>query len=55
MVRDTVNRFEIGVPIGWRYGVPINRSVAFMAVREAQNEQDFLSVARIPSKTTFPS
>lgn len=41
MVRDTVNRFEIGVPIGWRYGVPINRSVAFMAVREAQNEQDF--------------
>lgn len=41
MVRDTVNRFEIGVPIGWRYGVPIIRSVAFMAVREAQNEQDF--------------
>lgn len=41
MVRDTVNRFEVGVPIGWRYGVPFNRSVAFMAVREAQNELDF--------------
>lgn len=39
-IRDTVNHFEIGVPIGWRYGVPVDKSLTFMALRQKQNDQD---------------
>jgi hypothetical protein len=39
-IRDTVNHFEIGVPVGWRYGVPVDKSVTFMALRQKQNDQD---------------
>ena len=39
-VRDTINHFEIGVPIGWKYGVPKNNSLAFMALREKVNADD---------------
>jgi hypothetical protein len=39
-VRDTVNHFEIGVPVGWRYGFPIDKSVTFVALRQKLDEQD---------------
>lgn len=39
-VRDTINHFEIGVPVGWRYGVPVDKSVEFVAFREIHDEQD---------------
>jgi hypothetical protein len=39
-IKDTVNHFEIGVPGGWRCGVPANKSVTFVAMRQKQNEQD---------------
>ncbi|MBJ6118111.1 hypothetical protein JAO76_07915 [Pontibacter sp. BT310] len=40
MVRDTVNGFEVGVPVGWRYGVPANQSVSFIALRQKGTEAD---------------
>jgi hypothetical protein len=40
IIRDTVNNFEIGVPIGWRYGVPEDNSVTFLALRKKQNDLD---------------
>ncbi|MEJ8802162.1 PsbP-related protein [Pontibacter sp. H249] len=40
MVRDTVNGFEVGVPVGWRYGVPANQSVNFIALRQKETEAD---------------
>jgi len=40
IIRDTVNHFEIGVPIGWRYGVPIEQTVSFMALRKKESDQD---------------
>lgn len=40
IIRDTVNHFEIGVPIGWRYGVPIEKTVSFMALRQKEHDQD---------------
>ena len=39
-VRDTINKFEVGVPIGWRYGVPENKSVDFIAFGQKINEAD---------------
>src|SRR5688572_4754708 len=39
-IRDTVNHFAIGVPVGWRYGVPTDKSVTFIALRQKLNEQD---------------
>lgn len=43
LVRDTVNNFEIGVPEGWQYGVPQNKSVDFIAIRQ---KVDVLDVPR---------
>ena len=40
MVRDTTNHFEIGIPIGWRYGVPADRSLALIAIRQKQTDED---------------
>ncbi|MBJ6118608.1 hypothetical protein JAO76_10420 [Pontibacter sp. BT310] len=40
MVRDTVNNFEIGVPEGWLYGVPQNKSVDFVALRQKTDTTD---------------
>ncbi len=39
-IRDTVNHFEIGVPVGWRYGIPADKSLTFMALRQKLNDQD---------------
>ncbi|WP_299701672.1 hypothetical protein [uncultured Pontibacter sp.] len=39
-VRDTVNGFEVGVPMGWRYGVPTDKSVDFIALRQKESEAD---------------
>jgi len=39
-IRDTINHFEIGVPIGWKYGTPVNKSLAFMALRQKQSDDD---------------
>jgi hypothetical protein len=40
IIKDSINHFEIGVPIGWKYGIPTNKSLAFMAFRQKLNEQD---------------
>jgi hypothetical protein len=40
-IRDTVNHFAIGVPFGWRYGVPADNSVTFIALRQKLDDQDF--------------
>ena len=40
MVNDTINKFQIGVPVGWRYGIPKDNSVTFMALRQKTNESD---------------
>lgn len=40
IIQDTVNHFEIGVPVGWRYGVPVDNSVTFIALRQKENDQD---------------
>lgn len=40
LVRDTVNNFEIGVPVGWRYGVPADKSVSFIALRQKESDAD---------------
>ena len=37
---DSVNRFEIGVPNTWRYGVPKDKSTSFRAVRRATDSTD---------------
>lgn len=39
-IRDTVNHFAVGVPVGWRYGVPVDKSLVFVALRQKQNDQD---------------
>ncbi len=39
-IRDTVNHFEVGVPAGWRYGVPADKSLTLIALRQKQNDQD---------------
>jgi hypothetical protein len=39
-VRDTTNGFEVGVPVGWRYGVPTNNKVAFIAYRLKETNDD---------------
>lgn len=39
-VQDTINHFSIGVPVGWRYGVPIDKSVAFIALRQTLDDKD---------------
>jgi hypothetical protein len=46
IIRDTINHFEIGVPAGWKYGVPANKSVTFMAlsqktINEASPRENF--------------
>ncbi|WP_162056484.1 hypothetical protein [Pontibacter pamirensis] len=40
LVRDTVNNFEVGVPVGWRYGVPVDKSVSFIALRQKESGTD---------------
>lgn len=40
LVRDTVNNFEIGVPIGWRYGVPKESPLVFVAINQTKNGLD---------------
>ena len=40
LVRDTVNDFEIGVPVGWRYGVPTDKSLSFIALRQKESDAD---------------
>lgn len=42
-ISDTVNHFSIGVPVGWVYGVPHDRSVTFMAYKQTLNA---LNIAR---------
>ncbi|MBK9731707.1 MAG: hypothetical protein IPO83_10560 [Chitinophagaceae bacterium] len=37
---DTVNHFTIGVPNDWRYGVPKNKSISFMATRKSKDSTD---------------
>jgi hypothetical protein len=36
-IRDTINHFSIGVPVGWIYGVPTDKSVTFAAYRQKLN------------------
>jgi hypothetical protein len=40
IIRDTVNHFEIGVPAGWRYVVPVDKSIVFIAWRQKENGKD---------------
>lgn len=40
ILQDTVNNYQIGVPVGWKYGVPADRSLALMAFRQKQTEED---------------
>ena len=40
MIKDTINNFQIGVPVGWMYGVPKDKSVDFIAFRQKTSEQD---------------
>lgn len=39
-ITDSINKFIIGVPIGWRYGVPEDKSALFMAYRQKIDEND---------------
>jgi len=40
IIQDTVNHFSIGIPVGWRYGIPTDKSVTFIALRQKLNDQD---------------
>ncbi len=40
LIRDTINNFVVGVPEGWVYGVPKDKSIAFVAFRPKQSELD---------------
>lgn len=40
IVRDTVHHFEIGVPVGWRYGALANNSIELVAYRQKLTDQD---------------
>ncbi|SIT92251.1 hypothetical protein [Pontibacter indicus] len=40
ILQDTVSNYQIGVPVGWKYGVPADRSLALMAFRQKQTEED---------------
>ncbi len=40
MITDTINKFQIGVPVGWRYFGPQVNSVAFQANRQKVDEND---------------
>ncbi len=33
-ISDTTNGFEIGVPTGWKYGIPKDKSLAFIAISQ---------------------
>ena len=47
-ITDSINKFTIGVPVGWQYGVPIDKSANFMAKRQKVDENDIPSeVVRI--------
>lgn len=37
-IRDTINHYEIGIPVGWQYGVPTNKLLALVAYRKKQSE-----------------
>ncbi|WP_299985232.1 hypothetical protein [uncultured Pontibacter sp.] len=40
IIQDTVQNYRIGIPIGWKYGVPADKSLALMAFRQKQSEED---------------
>lgn len=40
LINDSINKFKIGVPVGWRYGVPEDKSAIFMAYRQKVDEND---------------
>lgn len=40
MITDTINKFQIGVPVGWRYFGAQPNSAAFLAIREKVDEND---------------
>lgn len=40
LIQDTINNFAVGVPVGWKYGVPMDKSVTFVAYREKLDAQD---------------
>lgn len=37
---DTVHHFTIGVPTGWKYGIPRDKSTSFLAGRKAKDSTD---------------
>lgn len=39
-IKDSINHYEIGVPIGWRSTILTGKSVSLVAIREKVNEQD---------------
>jgi hypothetical protein len=39
-IKDSILHFEIGVPKGWKYGVPKDKSLALMAVSQKKEEKD---------------
>ncbi|AEE48524.1 hypothetical protein [Haliscomenobacter hydrossis] len=40
LIRDTINKFQIGVPEGWQYGVPTGNYVDLIAYRQKINNED---------------
>ncbi|WP_133242746.1 DcrB/PsbP domain-containing protein [Pontibacter virosus] len=40
IIQDTVKNYQIGVPVGWKYGVPADQSLALMAFRQKHSEED---------------
>lgn len=39
---DTVNHFTVGVPSGWRYGMPKDKSTTFIATRRPKDSTDIV-------------
>ncbi|MCP2042180.1 hypothetical protein [Pontibacter sp. HSC-36F09] len=40
IIQDTVKNYQIGVPVGWKYGVPADQSLDLIAFRQKQSEED---------------
>jgi hypothetical protein len=40
LIKDTINKFQIGVPVSWRYGIPQDKTASFMAIRQKIDEND---------------
>ena len=49
LINDSINKFQIGIPVGWRYGVPADKSGIFMAYRQKIDSAD------VPSKVVLIS